>query len=129
MAGWIFPILMTSLIASAASESRITVRFDTTLYVLSYNARTFSYHQGPIHFVLPIKDCDRKVIDQITGKYAEFAKKAGKNRGETQFDVEITDAKGKTGKVPRGNPFGTWLRDLPRKMPTYNAEARVACKL
>lgn len=110
-------------------EISVRVKFDRTFYSLAYDSRSFVYGQAQNGYALPLKDCNRSVIGPVIERYkilsARFASQ--KNLKITRFDIEVTGANGSRMQVARGSPFGTWLREFPRKIASIHAEAQLAC--
>lgn len=116
--------------ASKQHGINVMVKFDKTFYSFAYDSNTLIYKQAQNSFILPLKDCNRKVVGPIIQRYKTLSTKfaSQKNLTKTKFDVEVTNANGSKMKVARGSQFGNWLREFPQKIAYINAEAQVSCK-
>lgn len=125
--------LFVSLQAYSAPNTRdieVKVKFDQTFYSLKSNSKTLVYKEGPNEFSISIKSCNRSLVNSITEKYnALFLENSNKkNQLISKYDVKLIHPSGDIVQVARGDSFGTWLRDLPKKIMYYKAEAVAKCR-
>ena len=126
------PVNLKSKATSKAphlAEVDIDVRFDRTSYKLKLNGKEFVFQDGALRFNTKVAACNRAKFEPIARSYASFGDEMAKQpaREETDYDVQVTN-RTKTTHIPRGGAYGTWLRDLPKRVPYLNAEAIIACR-
>lgn len=116
--------------STTPQEINIAVKFDHSFYELKFDGGVLTYKEGPQHYSMKLRDCNRSKVGRITKRYQVLAKKymSQKPQPKTKFDVEVTSSDGKKLEVARGSSFGTWLRDMPKKIMYYNAESQASCK-
>lgn len=116
--------------APKAHDFNIKVKFDRTFYSLTYDARAFTYKEGPNVFSIPIKECNKALVNKITNRYESLLSEYTNQKKQfpTTFDVKLIGVGGNTLQITRGSMFGTWLRELPKKIMYHKAEAQVICK-
>lgn len=128
----IINLIVSSLAFSApkAHDFDVKVKFDHTFYSLKNNAKLLVYKEGPNEFSIAIKDCNRPLVNKITETYEALllGNSKKKNQQSSKYDVQLIIVGGETLQIPRGDSFGTWLRDLPKQIMYHKAEAVARCR-
>jgi hypothetical protein len=108
----------------------ITVRYDSAVYHFRYDGNQLSYVESSRRFTIADRPCDHAEIKRIAGTYnlleQKYLKRA--NHSPTPYDVEIKTLNNEKLAISRGSQFGTWLRDLPKRIAYENLAAKVSCK-
>lgn len=107
----------------------VKVKFDESFYNLEFSRDLFKYNEGTRTYSVKIKDCNRSKVSQVEKTYKSMLKDYSNQapRQKTKYDVELS-ANGKKIEIARGSDFGTWLREMPKKIMYINAEAQASCK-
>ena len=115
---------------STAQISKFSVKFDRSFFYLEVDNKKMIYRESDRTYEIKIEPCNRKVVNQLISSYRSMLTKHLSSKqpaSTTKYDVVINSGM-KSYSVPRGSDFGTWLRNLPKKMPYLYAQARVSCK-
>ena len=134
MAFLIFCVSTVTLASTRLPEApvNIEVKFDHTFYGLKYNSDLLTYREGPRTYSVKIKACNKAKVSSLIKKYQSLSQKYVTQKipekSNPNYDVLVTTGEGKKLQVSRGSQFGTWLRDLPKKIMYFDAEARLSCK-
>lgn len=116
--------------APNAHDFDIKIKFDRTFYSLRYDTKVLVYKEGPNVFSIPVKECNKSLVNKITSRYESLLSEYTNQKKQpvTSFDVKLIKFDGATLNIARGSTFGTWLRELPKKIMYQKAEAQVVCK-
>jgi hypothetical protein len=118
----------SSLAEAAPAKMDLAVKFDHSFYDLKYDGSTFSYKDQIQNYAIKTKACNRAKLSRLSAEFHSLLKAyETKPFKKTKFDVELISQR-KSLHIARGSALGTWLRDIPAKMPYFNAEANVTCK-
>lgn len=114
--------------SNSDKNTGIKVKFDQSFYSLDFSSDLFRYDEATRTYRIKIKNCNRSKVYQIEKTYKSLLADhlSQPPRVKTKYDVEVADKKKKI-QVPRGSHFGTWLRDMPKKIMYINAETQVSC--
>lgn len=128
----IFTIFFSPIFALGSKpETKVVVKvkFDKSFYNLKFSRDLFKYSEGARTYSLKIKDCNRSKVRQVEDTYNSLLKDYTNQvpRQKTKYDVELL-ANGKKIDIARGSDFGTWLREMPKKIMYINAEAQASCR-
>jgi hypothetical protein len=130
-AGAALPALSGGFSKPSASRAplQVAIRFDKSFYSLDLHGEILTYKDSARTYKMPAKKCDQAVVDKIVGQYRAMTTdyKARKPIPKTEFNVEVIETNKMKLEVARGSNLGTWLRDMPKNIMYYAAEAKVAC--